>query len=185
MPGRDTFRGAIVHPQFWPADLDCAGRKVVVIGSGATAVTLVPRWPATPAHVTMLQRSPSYIIPLPARDRIGALLQPAAAGRLSHPLIRWKNILLASAFYQYSRWRPARVRHLVLRSRGGCWAGVRRGAPPLAELRPVGPAPVHRAGRGHLPRHPRRQGGHRDRPHRLLHARPASAWNRARSWQPT
>lgn len=74
-PGRESFTGRIVHPQHWPADLDHAGRKVVVIGSGATAITLVPEMATTAAHVTMLQRSPSYIVALPARDRIGAAIR--------------------------------------------------------------------------------------------------------------
>ncbi|MDI1238056.1 MAG: NAD(P)/FAD-dependent oxidoreductase [Polaromonas sp.] len=114
-PGREAFRGRIVHPQHWPADLDYRHRKVVVIGSGATAVTLVPDMAATAAHVTMLQRSPSYIVALPSRDGIGALLRRWLPSRLSHPLIRWKNIALASAFYQFSRRQPATVRRLILR----------------------------------------------------------------------
>ncbi|MDP1954229.1 MAG: NAD(P)/FAD-dependent oxidoreductase [Polaromonas sp.] len=114
-PGRENFGGRIVHPQHWPAGLDYSQRKVVVVGSGATAITLVPDMAATAAHVTMLQRSPSYIVALPARDRIGALLRRWLPNRLSHPLIRWKNIVLASAFYQFSRRRPATVRRLILR----------------------------------------------------------------------
>ena len=114
-PGREDFKGRIVHPQHWPADLDYRNRKVVVIGSGATAVTLVPDMAASAAHVTMLQRSPSYIVALPARDRVGALLRRWLPSRLSHPLIRWKNIALASAFYQFARHRPATVRRLILR----------------------------------------------------------------------
>jgi len=114
-PGRDDFRGRIVHPQHWPTDLDYRNRKVVVIGSGATAVTLVPDMAASAAHVTMLQRSPSYIVALPTRDGIGALLRRWLPGRISHTLIRWKNISLASAFYQLSRRRPATVRRLILR----------------------------------------------------------------------
>ena len=114
-PGREDFRGRIVHPQHWPADLDYRHKKVVVIGSGATAVTLVPDMAATAAHVTMLQRSPSYIIALPSRDRIGALLRRWLPSRLSHPLIRWKNVSLASAFYQLSRRKPATVRRMILR----------------------------------------------------------------------
>src|SRR6185369_7964907 len=73
--GRETFTGTIAHPQHWPEGLAYAGKRVVVIGSGATAITLVPEMAATAAHVTMLQRSPSYIIALPARDAIGAALR--------------------------------------------------------------------------------------------------------------
>ena len=68
-PGVESFRGPVVHPQFWPDDLDYTGKRVVVIGSGATAVTLVPAMAETAAHVTMLQRSPTYIVALPARIR--------------------------------------------------------------------------------------------------------------------
>ncbi|MBI2769404.1 MAG: NAD(P)/FAD-dependent oxidoreductase [Burkholderiales bacterium] len=114
-PGQAEFSGRIVHPQHWPADLDYASRKVVVIGSGATAITLVPDMAATAAHVTMLQRSPSYIVALPGRDGVGALLRKLLPQRLSHAVIRWKNITLATAFYQFSRRRPDTVRRLLLR----------------------------------------------------------------------
>jgi monooxygenase len=114
--GRESFAGTIAHPQHWPAGLDYAGKNVVVIGSGATAITLVPEMAATAAHVTMLQRSPSYIIALPARDAIGATLRRILPRALSYRLIRWKNILLASAFYQYSRRWPQRARALLIRA---------------------------------------------------------------------
>ena len=114
-PGRDTFAGRIVHPQHWPADLQYAGRKVVIIGSGATAVTLVPELAASAAHVTMLQRSPSYIVALPARDRVGAALRRLLPRRVAYRLVRWKNILLAAAFYQYCRRWPERARALLKR----------------------------------------------------------------------
>jgi monooxygenase len=114
--GRESFAGTIAHPQHWPADLDYAGKKVVVIGSGATAITLVPEMAATAAHVTMLQRSPSYIIALPAHDAIGAALRRILPRAISYRLIRWKNILLASAFYQYSRRWPQRARALLTRA---------------------------------------------------------------------
>ncbi len=115
-PGRETFAGRIVHPQHWPPDVDCAGRQVVVIGSGATAVTLVPELAASAAHVTMLQRSPSYIVGLPARDRIGAALRRLLPRKLSYRLVRWKNILLAAAFYQYCHRWPGKARALLLRA---------------------------------------------------------------------
>jgi monooxygenase len=114
--GRESFAGTIVHPQHWPEGLDYAGKRVVVIGSGATAITLVPEMAARAAHVTMLQRSPSYIIALPARDAIGALLRRVLPRAMSYRLIRWKNILLASAFYQYSRRWPQRARALLIRA---------------------------------------------------------------------
>ncbi|HXD42587.1 MAG TPA: NAD(P)/FAD-dependent oxidoreductase [Ramlibacter sp.] len=115
-PGRQTFGGRIVHPQHWPADLDYANRQVVIIGSGATAVTLVPAMAATAAGVTMLQRSPSYIIALPRHDAIGAALRRRLPQALAHGLVRWKNILLTTAFYQYSRRWPEHARGLMLRA---------------------------------------------------------------------
>ena len=117
-PGRESFAGRIVHPQHWPQDLDYAGREVVIIGSGATAITLVPEMAATAAHVTLLQRSPSYIVALPGRDRIGAALRRALPGALAYRLVRWKNILLTTAFYQYSRRWPEHARALLLKTAG-------------------------------------------------------------------
>jgi monooxygenase len=112
-PGMSSFDGAIIHPQSWPADLSYAGKRVVVIGSGATAVTLVPAMAAEAAHVTMLQRSPTYVTPLPDRDAIADLarrfLPPKAANRVA----RAKNILLTQAFYQLARRRPALVRRAL------------------------------------------------------------------------
>ena len=116
--GRESFGGRVVHPQQWPGDLDFAGRRVVVIGSGATAVTLVPALAATAAHVTMLQRSPSYIVALPGRDRIGAGLRRALPPALAYRLVRWKNVLLTTAFYQYARRRPEPVRAMLLKAAG-------------------------------------------------------------------
>ena len=115
-PGRAAFTGRIVHPQHWPAGLDCANQQVVIIGSGATAVTLVPELAATAAHVTLLQRSPSYIVALPGRDRIGAALRRVLPHGLAYRLVRWKNILLAAAFFQYSRHWPKRARALLLKA---------------------------------------------------------------------
>lgn len=114
-PGQETFAGRIVHPQHWPEDLALAGRRVVVIGSGATAVTLLPSLAAVAAHVTLLQRSPSYILALPARDGFGALLQRLLPRRWAYGLIRWKNVLLSLAFFQLSRRRPAAVRDWLVR----------------------------------------------------------------------
>src|SRR2546425_9105407 len=88
-PSRERFKGTIVHPQAWPEDLNYSGKRVVVIGSGATAVTLIPSMAKTAAHVTMLQRSPSYITTLPAKDPIAQLLRRVLPARLSGPAIRW------------------------------------------------------------------------------------------------
>jgi monooxygenase len=114
-PGREAFRGRMVHPQHWPADLDLAGKKVVVIGSGATAITLIPSIADAAAHVTMLQRSPSYIVALPGRDAIGGLLQRVLPRTWAYRLIRWKNVLLSMALFQFSRRRPAAMRRWLVR----------------------------------------------------------------------
>ncbi|MES2632133.1 MAG: NAD(P)/FAD-dependent oxidoreductase [Pseudomonadota bacterium] len=114
-PGRESFKGDVVHPQHWPATLDWRGKAVVVIGSGATAITLVPEMARHAAHVTMLQRSPTYIMALPALDRTSARLRRLLPAGLAYRLVRWKNILLAMMFYGYSRWQPDRVKALILR----------------------------------------------------------------------
>ena len=96
--GTERFRGQIVHPQHWPEDLDYAGKRVTVIGSGATAVTLVPAMADEAAHVTMVQRSPSYVVSLPGTDPSRPCSAGAAAeGRVR--IVRWKNVLLPTAFF--------------------------------------------------------------------------------------
>ncbi len=95
--GTDRFGGAIVHPQFWPEDLDYTGKRVVVIGSGATAVTLVPAMAADAAHVTMLQRSPSYVVTLPSVDPMAKVLRRVLPDRAAFTLLKWKNVLLTMA----------------------------------------------------------------------------------------
>jgi cation diffusion facilitator CzcD-associated flavoprotein CzcO len=112
-PGIGDFRGQVVHPQHWPADLDYAGRRVVVIGSGATAVTLVPAMAETAGHVTMLQRSPTYILPMPAEDPIATRLRALLGDRRGYAVTRWKNVLLMTAFYKLSRRRPDMIRGLI------------------------------------------------------------------------
>jgi monooxygenase len=112
-PGLDDFAGQFVHPQFWPDDLDYAGKRVVVIGSGATAVTLVPAMAETAGHVTMLQRSPTYMTVLPDRDAIADALRRRLPARVAHRLIRAKNIALTQGFYQLARRRPERVKKLL------------------------------------------------------------------------
>lgn len=112
--GVDDFRGQVVHPQHWPADLDHTGKKVVVIGSGATAITLVPSMAPDAEHVTMLQRSPTYVLSLPARDRVAVKLQ-ALPTRLSFPLVRWANILKLTGSYQLSRRFPEQARAFIRR----------------------------------------------------------------------
>ncbi|MGY4929368.1 flavin-containing monooxygenase [Streptomyces sp. 900105755] len=112
-PAADSFAGTVVHPQFWPEDLDYAGKRVVVIGSGATAVTLVPSMAAEAAHVTMLQRSPAWISPVPTRDGTADRLRSLLPARPAHRLIRAKNILLGVGFYEFCRRRPEAARRLL------------------------------------------------------------------------
>jgi cation diffusion facilitator CzcD-associated flavoprotein CzcO len=113
LPGIERFGGTVVHPQHWPANLDYTGKKVVVIGSGATAVTLVPAMAARAAHVTMLQRSPTYILSLPAEDAIANGLRRMLGPRLAYPIVRWKNVAIATLIYKLSRRRPGFVRSLI------------------------------------------------------------------------
>ena len=112
-PGMAEFTGRLVHPQFWPEDLDYAGKRVVVIGSGATAVTLVPAMAADAAHVTMLQRSPTYMTVLPPRDVIANALRKVLPISAANRITRAKNILLTQGFYQLARRRPDRVRKIL------------------------------------------------------------------------
>ena len=111
--GIERFAGEIVHPQFWTEDIDYSGKRVVVIGSGATAVTLIPALARRAGHVTMLQRSPSYIISLPAVDPIAGLLGHVLPKRLVYPIVRWKNVMLTLAIYNFSRRRPAAMKRLI------------------------------------------------------------------------
>ncbi len=111
--GREDFKGEIVHPQHWPEQLDYVGKRVVVIGSGATAVTLVPAMAETAAQVTMLQRSPTYIASLPAEDPIANRLRRLLPPRAAYSVVRWKNVLMHSLVYQLSRRRPQLVKRLI------------------------------------------------------------------------
>ncbi|MEV2224245.1 NAD(P)/FAD-dependent oxidoreductase [Nocardia vinacea] len=112
-PGIDSFAGQVVHPQFWPEDLDYAGKRVVVIGSGATAVTLVPAMADQAETVTMLQRSPTWISAVPGRDKQADKIRELLPPRLAHRVIRTKNILFSIGFYQYCRRRPEAARKLL------------------------------------------------------------------------
>ena len=112
-PGVERFGGRVVHPQQWPADLDYSGRRVVVIGSGATAVTLVPAMAETAAHVTMLQRSPTYVVSRPAEDRVANWLRRRLPARAAYALARWKNVLLGMFFYNLARKRPGLFKRMV------------------------------------------------------------------------
>lgn len=112
-PGLPDFRGEVVHPQFWPEDLSWAGRRVVVIGSGATAMTLVPAMAPEAARVTMLQRSPTWVTALPSRDRRADALRRTLPPRAAHRVARAKNILVGTAVFQFCRRRPAAARALL------------------------------------------------------------------------
>jgi monooxygenase len=112
-PGTERFAGRIVHPQHWPEDLDYDDKRVVVIGSGATAVTLVPALARSAAQVTMLQRSPSYVLSLPEQDPIANQLRRWLPSRAAYAIVRWKNVLLTMAFFQLSRRRPRLVRAAI------------------------------------------------------------------------
>lgn len=114
--GRDRFTGPIVHPQHWPADLDYTGKKVVVIGSGATAVTLVPAMARTAARVTMLQRSPTYVVPVPARDTFANAAQKLLGADRGYALARRKNMLKQQLVYQFCQRYPDAARRLIRRA---------------------------------------------------------------------
>ena len=114
-PGMERFAGRIVHPQNWPEDLDYDGKRVVVIGSGATAVTLVPAMAERAAHVVMVQRSPTYVISRPADDAIAERLRRWLPAGPTHALVRWKNILRQMHLYRLCRRKPAAVREALIK----------------------------------------------------------------------
>jgi len=111
--GMDRFEGTIVHPQAWPEDLDYAGKRVVVIGSGATAVTLIPSMADTAAHVTMLQRSPTYIVSMPAKDPVARTLQRVLPKRWSGSAIKWFKAVTTQGSYVLSKRRPELMKRIL------------------------------------------------------------------------
>lgn len=113
-PGVERFKGALVHPQTWPEDLDYRNKRVVVIGSGATAVTLVPEMAKDAAHVTMLQRSPTYVVSRPAEDALANSLRKWLPGMLAYNLIRWRNVLFGMYFYRIARSKPEAVKKQII-----------------------------------------------------------------------
>lgn len=113
-PGEAQFQGRIIHPQHWPQDLDYSGKRVVVIGSGATAVTLVPAMAQSAAHVTMLQRSPTYMVSRPAEDQFANLLRKILPSKLAYDLIRWRNVFLQLYFYNVTRKHPQKTKEALL-----------------------------------------------------------------------
>ena len=112
--GAGDFAGEIVHPQHWPEALDYTAKRVVVIGSGATAVTLVPEMAKTAAHVTMLQRSPTYVVSRPAQDPIANWLRAKLPAKAAYRLTRWKNVGFGMFFYRLARKKPARVKDRII-----------------------------------------------------------------------
>ncbi|CUS43823.1 MAG: NAD(P)/FAD-dependent oxidoreductase [Pseudomonadota bacterium] len=113
-PGAEDFAGRIVHPQFWPENLDYTGKNVVVIGSGATAVTLVPAMAEKAAHVTMLQRSPTYVVSRPAEDNFANWLRRKLPAMTAYGITRWRNVLFQMFFYNLARKRPEKTKARLL-----------------------------------------------------------------------
>ncbi|MBR0551362.1 flavin-containing monooxygenase [Stakelama marina] len=112
--GSEDFTGEIVHPQFWPENLDYSGKHVVVIGSGATAVTLVPEMAKSAAHVTMLQRSPTYIVARPSEDKLANWLRSKLPAKVAYGLTRWKNVILQQIFYRLARKKPEKTKERLI-----------------------------------------------------------------------
>ncbi len=112
--GEADFQGQIIHPQHWPENLDYAGKKVVVIGSGATAVTVVPAMAKTAAHVTMLQRSPSYVFSLPDNDKMAMTLRRILPGEMAYRIVRGRNIAVQRGLYLACRRWPKRMRKFLI-----------------------------------------------------------------------
>jgi monooxygenase len=113
-PKTESYKGTFVHPQHWPEDLNYNNKRVLVIGSGATAVTLVPAMAEKVAHITMLQRSPTYVVSRPAKDFIVNFFFRILPPMFAHTLARWKNMLLTMYFYNFARIRPARTKKAIL-----------------------------------------------------------------------
>ncbi len=112
--GIDAFRGQVVHPQHWPEDLDITGKRIVVIGSGATAVTLVPAMASKAAHVTMLQRSPSYVVSMPGEDKFANWLRRRLPSKLAYGITRWRNVLFQLFMFNMARRRPAKFKKRLI-----------------------------------------------------------------------
>ncbi|MBX3197719.1 MAG: NAD(P)/FAD-dependent oxidoreductase [Labilithrix sp.] len=113
-PGREDYRGRVVHPQSWTPDVDYDGKRVIVIGSGATAVTLVPELAKRAAHVTMLQRSPTYIVSMPAEDPIAGWMRRRLSSTAAYSVTRWKNVIFGMGFYGFCRRAPGVAKRLLV-----------------------------------------------------------------------
>lgn len=114
LPGIDQFAGRVVHPQFWPDDLDYADKRVLVVGSGATAMTLVPAMAQTAAHVTMLQRSPTYVVARPDVDKWALRLRKVLPPKLAYRVIRFKNTTIQQLFYGRMREHPQEAKSRLI-----------------------------------------------------------------------
>ena len=132
--GVETYKGTMVHPQFWPEDLDYSDKKVAVIGSGATAVTLVPSLADKAARVTMVQRSPTYIMKLPNRNGLYISLKKWLPGRLAYRLTRWRNLMMTMGLYGFSRAFPDRMKNLLMK---GAAAELPEGYPVKKHFNPT------------------------------------------------
>jgi monooxygenase len=113
-PNVARFRGRMIHPQAWPENLDYAGKRVLIIGSGATAVTLLPAMAKTAGHVTMLQRSPTYVISAPEKDKIANFLRHIMPAMWAYRLSRWKNVGYMTYIYQFSQFFPGFIKRLII-----------------------------------------------------------------------
>jgi cation diffusion facilitator CzcD-associated flavoprotein CzcO len=111
--GIEDFQGRVIHPQHWPEEAEYEGKRVVVIGSGATAVTLVPAMAKDAAHVTMLQRSPTYVVSVPGEDPVAELLREFLPHRAVYPIVRWKNVAIQSVTFRLARNRPGLVKRVL------------------------------------------------------------------------
>ncbi|PHR60501.1 MAG: FAD-containing monooxygenase EthA [Robiginitomaculum sp.] len=111
--GYDSYKGTLVHPQFWPEDLDYTDKKILVIGSGATAITLVPSMADKAAHVTMLQRSPTYVFTRPGEDKIATFFKRILPKKLAYKLARFKNVLITIYMFKHARKNPDKVRKFL------------------------------------------------------------------------
>ena len=112
--GRDRFKGDIIHPQEWPENLDYRGKKIVVIGSGATAVTLIPAVAEEAGHVVMVQRSPSYVVSRPEKDKIANILRKLLPEKVAYAITRWKNIRFQQLVYRRTRTNPDKIKRMLL-----------------------------------------------------------------------
>lgn len=131
-PMAEKFNGQIIHPQKWTSDIDYEGKKIIVIGSGATAVTLVPELAKKASKVIMLQRTPTYILTLPSKDKIALSLRKVLPENLAYKIIRWKNILISLGLYKASRKWPNAIRNFIQK-------GVRRQLGPDVEMKHFDP----------------------------------------------